>query len=69
MPSHQQDEAPTGLGLGLVRRDKDSHDRGSRPEEPDNLGYAASNRAVTVTLIIGVSLMLLVLMLPYLSEL
>ncbi|TLP95067.1 hypothetical protein FEF26_10665 [Nesterenkonia salmonea] len=69
MTSQQQDEAHTGFGLRLVRREKDNDHRAPNRDDSENLGFAASNRAVTVTLIIGISLMVLILMLPYLSEL
>lgn len=69
MTSQEQDEAHTSFGLRLVHREKDRDDRGPRNDNSDEFGYATSNRAVTVTLILGISLMLLVLMLPYLSEL
>ncbi len=69
MTSQQQDEGHTGFGLRLVRREKSSEGRGPQRDDSDNLGHAASNRVVTGTLIIGISLMLLILMLPYLNEL
>jgi hypothetical protein len=69
MTSQHQDELHGGFGLRMVRREKDRQDRGSRHDDSDNLGYAASNRTITATLIIGISLMVLILMLPYLSEL
>lgn len=69
MTSQEQDELHSGFGLRLVRREKDSQNRGSPHDDSDNFGYAASNRTITVTLIIGISLMLFILMLPYLSEL
>ncbi|RJN32428.1 hypothetical protein [Nesterenkonia natronophila] len=68
MTSQERGELHSGFGLGLIRREKDRHHRRPRHDDPDNLGFAASNRTITATLIIGISLMLLILMLPYLSE-
>ncbi|WP_150461624.1 hypothetical protein [Nesterenkonia ebinurensis] len=67
MPSQEQDEVNTRLNLRAAQR----HDDSPPPEKQnhDDLGVSASNRAVTITLVIGIALMLLVLMLPYLSDL
>lgn len=67
MALQKHDRVHAGLGLQSARNDEDPP--GSRDHDPDDLGLSASNRAVTITLVIGVSLMLLVLLLPYLSEL
>lgn len=40
----------------------------NRANEAEDLGVGASNRAVWITLTIGVGLMLLVLILPYLGS-
>ncbi|WP_345476570.1 hypothetical protein [Nesterenkonia rhizosphaerae] len=38
-----------------------------RPRDPDDLGVSASNRAVGITLAVGIGMMLLILMLPYIG--
>lgn len=66
MTSQEQDEVGTRLNLRAARNDE-SQPR--KEQKPEDLGVSASNRAVTITLVIGIALMLLVLLLPYLSDL
>ncbi|TLP79927.1 hypothetical protein [Nesterenkonia sphaerica] len=69
MTSQGQDELHRGFGLRFAGREKGRRHPGSRHDDSDNLGYAASNRTITITLVLGISLMVLILMLPYLSGL
>ncbi|GAB3849519.1 hypothetical protein [Nesterenkonia populi] len=48
-------------------QDQEIDEGRSRPSSDDDLGFSASNRAVGITLAVGVGLMILVLMLPYIS--
>ncbi len=67
MTSQEQDEADTQLHPQAAPRNGAPPPEGGKKR--DDLGLSASNRAVTITLIIGIALMMLVLMLPYLSNL
>lgn len=67
MTSQEQDQAHVGFGLQPARREKVRP--GPHHDDNDDLGLSASNRTVSITLVIGVGLMLLVLLLPYLSGL
>lgn len=66
MTSQEQDRVHTGFGLHSARRQTD---RPGSAHQDSELGLSTSNRAVTVTLVIGIALILLVLFLPYLSDL
>lgn len=66
MTSQEQDRIHASLGLHSARRQTDRPDSAHGDSE---LGLSASNRAVTITLVIGIALILLVLFLPYLSDL
>lgn len=66
MTSQEQDRVHAGLILPSTRRQTD---RPGSAHKDSELGLSASNRAVTITLVIGIALILLVLFLPYLSDL
>ena len=67
MTSQESDESDTRFELRPARREHDDGTGRRPPAEADDLGVGASNRAVSITLAIGIGLMLLVLMLPYLN--
>lgn len=66
MTSQEQDRIHTDFGLPSARGQTEHSNSGYNDSE---LGLSASNRAVTVTLVIGIGLILFVLFLPYLSDL
>lgn len=64
MTSQESGPRNTPFQSRSSRRD-DEHDM--RPRDPDDLGVSASNRAVGITLAIGIGMMLMILMLPYIG--
>ena len=67
MTSQESDEVETRFDIRSARRAESNGENHSNT--PEELGASASNRAVSITLAIGIGLMLLVLLLPYLSDL
>ena len=54
-------------GLHEFRSPRGDEEHDIRPRDPDDLGVSASNRAVGITLAVGIGMMLLILMLPYIG--
>ncbi|WP_146340636.1 MULTISPECIES: hypothetical protein [Nesterenkonia] len=69
MKSQESDKGELIFALGPSRGHDTSKGRSGRESDDDDLGFSASNRAVGITLAIGIGLMVLVLMLPYIGGL
>ncbi|WP_300344103.1 hypothetical protein [Nesterenkonia sp.] len=67
MTSQESDHTHGGFDLRAARREHDDGEQRSAHHH-DDLPFSASNRAVGITLAIGIGLMVLVLMLPYLGS-
>lgn len=64
MTSQESGPGNTSFQFRSPRGDEE-HD--IHPRDPDDLGVSASNRAVGITLAVGIGMMLLILMLPYIG--
>lgn len=71
MSSQEHDHSSTRFDIRQTTgRDRDQHDRSSdQPpaEAPDDFDKGPPNRTATISLAVGVGLMVLVIMLPYLG--
>lgn len=69
MMSQGSDQSDTRFDIRPARRQEHGLGGSSEQDSAEDLGLSASNRAVGITLAIGIGMMLLVLMLPYIGGL
>lgn len=63
---HPEGASPDGMNTHGSQADDGETTRNTHKSAAEDLGASVSNRTVTVTLLVGIAMMLLVLLLPYL---
>lgn len=66
MTSQESEQTDTRFDIRPPRRAHSGSKGRTAHDDAEDLGFAASNRAVGFTLAVGIGMMLVVLMLPYL---